>query len=339
MLTRTQADPAQGPIICPLGVETWLGCSPSWTRAQVPKPPGCLQLSASPEDVHGPGETEGVGAGLWHLGLLLSLSPCAGVYSPGLCGTSPFPVPSQSRRLLRELKHQKRCHQAAAIISAYWKGYKVQGWAPLTAQWLHLGLQCLPLSCFLLLLLPQPCPACLLPLLRRSLPGLGGMLVGPWGDLCLHGLGQVPVEGATPPTLTFLEGLFSREKYLDPAGERGKPPLSPEGQLWPWPMAHAASPLTDAEGVHKILPLWGHGPSGQLHLPAAGELLLPWLLERFWGLAVLEGGLKPMEWVGRSSLSLARGMELGTWGISTLGPVRASVVQDGGSAFLAPSSV
>uniref|UniRef100_A0A674JMH5 Unconventional myosin-Ia n=1 Tax=Terrapene triunguis TaxID=2587831 RepID=A0A674JMH5_9SAUR len=31
----------------------------------------------------------------------------------------------KSRRLLRELKHQQRCSQAAATISAYWKGYKV----------------------------------------------------------------------------------------------------------------------------------------------------------------------------------------------------------------------
>ncbi|XP_075757940.1 LOW QUALITY PROTEIN: unconventional myosin-Ia [Pelodiscus sinensis] len=30
----------------------------------------------------------------------------------------------KSRRLLRELKHDRRCHQASATISAYWKGYK-----------------------------------------------------------------------------------------------------------------------------------------------------------------------------------------------------------------------
>ncbi|XP_037739614.1 unconventional myosin-Ia isoform X1 [Chelonia mydas] len=32
----------------------------------------------------------------------------------------------KSRRLLRELKHQKRCSQASATISAYWKGYKTR---------------------------------------------------------------------------------------------------------------------------------------------------------------------------------------------------------------------
>nr|XP_006130875.1 unconventional myosin-Ia-like isoform X2 [Pelodiscus sinensis] len=32
----------------------------------------------------------------------------------------------KSRRLLRELKHDRRCHQASATISAYWKGYKTR---------------------------------------------------------------------------------------------------------------------------------------------------------------------------------------------------------------------
>lgn len=32
----------------------------------------------------------------------------------------------QARKLLRELKHQKRCNEAATIIAAYWHGTQVR---------------------------------------------------------------------------------------------------------------------------------------------------------------------------------------------------------------------
>lgn len=34
----------------------------------------------------------------------------------------------QARKLLRELKHLKRCNEAATVISAYWHGTQVRKW-------------------------------------------------------------------------------------------------------------------------------------------------------------------------------------------------------------------
>lgn len=58
--------------------------------------------------------------------LSLSLRVCVGVSPLGLPGLSP----PQSRRLLRELKRQRRRQAAATTIAAHWRGYQVTGPPP-----------------------------------------------------------------------------------------------------------------------------------------------------------------------------------------------------------------
>lgn len=157
--------------------------------------------------------------------LPLPLAPCLCWCLPlGLPGLSP----PQSRRLLRELKFQRRCHAAASTIAAHWRGYQVTGPRALRP----------PLSC---------CPGCLSVCPPRSCPpcraGAAVLSAGAkWGwedagevggetPLSLVGpvvMSGVLIAGAIPAGAQDLQEVFPLQRqhllgqlHLPAAGEWG----------------------------------------------------------------------------------------------------------------------
>lgn len=170
--------------------------------------------------------------------LPLPLAPClCWCLSLGLPGLSP----RQSRRLLRELKLQRRRHAAATTIAAHWRGYQVMG-----PRALRPPLSCCPCHCVSLTvsvsIILSVCPGCLpTPLL----PTLSGWSFCPlhWGQI---GMGRC-------------------------GGREGRDTLVFVGLVVMSDVLTSGAVPADTQDLQEVFPFQRQHLLGQLHLPAAGE--------------------------------------------------------------------